>query len=98
MNDVIKWHSRNASRYQTIDWTDILDGAGFAAVNSQDVEWTQPLTRELLAARVRSVSYVADEPSDVQQDYVNRVLALVADFPDDFVMPYVTHVWWAHRT
>jgi SAM-dependent methyltransferase len=97
MNEVIQWHSRNASRYQKIDWTDMLVDAGFTGVGHEAIEWSQPMNRDLLASRVRSVSYVAKEPPDVQRDWVERVLAVVADFPDDFEMAYVTHVWWARR-
>jgi ubiquinone/menaquinone biosynthesis C-methylase UbiE len=96
-NDVIEWHSRRISYYQTTDWTAVLEGGGFTAVGHASVEWMQPLTRDLLASRVRSVSYIADAPTEVQQDYVARVLALAQGFPDTFPLPYVTHVWFAHK-
>lgn len=94
-NDVIEWHSRRIAYYQHTDWSALLDAAGFAGVGSAHIDWEQPMTRELIAARVRSVSYVAEEPADVQQDYVDRVLALVAGFDEPFDLPYVTHLWWA---
>ena len=94
MNEVIQWHSRTVSRYQATDWTGLLNGAGYVDVGGETVEWTQPLTRELLASRVRSVSYVAEEPAEVQQDYVDRVVALAEDFDEPFPLPYVTHVWF----
>jgi ubiquinone/menaquinone biosynthesis C-methylase UbiE len=98
MNEVIQWHTRTVSRYQATDWTAVLQGAGYEGVGYESVEWTQPLTRDLLASRVRSVSYVADESADVQQDYVDRVLTLVQDFDDTFTLPYVTHVWFAQSS
>ena len=52
------------------------------------------MTRELVAARIRSVSYIAEEPPEVQQEYVDRVLPLVEGFPEPFDLPYVTHIWW----
>jgi hypothetical protein len=52
------------------------------------------MTRELVAARIRSVSYIAEEPPDVQQEYVDRVLPLVEGFAEPFDLPYVTHIWW----
>lgn len=94
MNEVIQWHTRTVSRYQATDWTGLLSGAGYVGIGAETVEWTQPLTRELLASRVRSVSYVADEPAEVQQDYVDRVLALAEGFDETFPLPYVTHVWF----
>jgi SAM-dependent methyltransferase len=94
MNEVIQWHTRTVARYQTTDWIGLLKGAGFAGVGVASIEWDQPLTRELLASRVRSVSYVADEPAAVQQDYVDRVLALAEGFDETFPLPYVTRVWF----
>jgi ubiquinone/menaquinone biosynthesis C-methylase UbiE len=96
MNEVIQWHTRTISRYQRTDWAGVLTATGYADVEYASVEWSQPLTRDLLASRVRSVSYVADEPAHVQQDYVDRVLALADGFEDTFPLPYVTHVWTAH--
>ena len=94
-NDVIEWHSRRIAYYQNTDWTALLSENGFVDVGYHATEWNQPLTRELLAARVRSVSYIADAAPEVQQDYVNRVIALVEGFDDTFPLPYVTHVWFA---
>jgi hypothetical protein len=54
------------------------------------------MSPERLAARVRSVSYIADEPPSVQQEYVDRVLALVRDLGASFALPYVCHVWWGY--
>jgi SAM-dependent methyltransferase len=93
-NAVIEWHSRVIARYQATDWTALLGGHGFVAVGDAHVEWDQPMTRDLVAARVRSVSYIAEEPRDVQQEYVDRVLALVDGFDEPFPLPSVTHVWW----
>jgi SAM-dependent methyltransferase len=94
-NDVIEWHSRRIAYYQHTDWAAVLDGAGCAGVGGVHIDWEQPMTRELVAARVRSVSYVAEQPADVQQHYVDRVLALVDGFDETFPLPYVTHLWWA---
>lgn len=93
----IGWHTRRIATYEHTDWGALLAGAGFGGVERLDVEWVQPMTRELLAARVRSVSYVAAEPPEVQQGYVDRVLELVADVEEPFDLPYVTSLWWARR-
>jgi ubiquinone/menaquinone biosynthesis C-methylase UbiE len=96
-NERIEWHSRRIAYYQNTDWTAVLAAAGYAGVRDEHIEWHQPMTRELIAARVRSVSYVAAEPPDVQQDYVDRVVALTEGFDEPFDLPYVTHVWLATR-
>jgi SAM-dependent methyltransferase len=93
-NEIVEWHGRNIAMYQSTDWTALLEGAGFEGVGYAGIAWTQPLTRELLATRVRSVSYVAEQAPAVQQDYVDRVVALADGFDEPFDLPYLTHVWW----
>jgi ubiquinone/menaquinone biosynthesis C-methylase UbiE len=93
-NEAIQWHTRVIARYQATDWTALLEGGGFERVGDAHLDWDQPMTRELIAARVRSVSYIAEEPAEHQQRYVDRVLALVDGFDEPFDLPYVTHVWW----
>ena len=93
-NDAIEWHTRRISYYQRTDWREVLEAGGFVQIDKAQVEWDQPMTRELVAARIRSVSYIAEEPPEVQQEYVERVLPLVEGFPEPFDLPYVTHIWW----
>jgi hypothetical protein len=81
--------------YQHTDWPAVLRERGFADVASADVEWVQPMTRDLIASRVRSVSYVADMDAAGQQEYVDRVLPLVAGFDEPFDLPYLTRIHWA---
>lgn len=92
---VIDWHQRTVSRYQRTDWTALLEGGGFTGVGSTEIPWVQPIDRDLLAARVRSTSYIGEMGAAEQQDYVDRVLALVADQADEFDLPYTTMLWWA---
>jgi ubiquinone/menaquinone biosynthesis C-methylase UbiE len=96
-NDAVEWHGRRIAMYQTTDWASLLATHGFDDGGEAHIEWVQPVTRELMAARVRSVSYIADESPEVQQSYVDRVLALTDGFAEPFELPYVTHVWWARR-
>jgi SAM-dependent methyltransferase len=95
MSEILGWHDRPVSRYQHVDWEAVLTGGGFTGVGRHELRWEQPMTREMLAARVRSISYLGDLPDDEQQRYVDAVLDFVAGEPDEFVLPYVTMVWWA---
>ncbi|MEY2407251.1 MAG: hypothetical protein QOF97_530 [Acidimicrobiaceae bacterium] len=97
MNEVIQWHSRTIARYQATDWSALLSGAGFDSVTYESIEWVQLMTQELLAARVRSVSYVAEGSPEEQAAYVEATLALVDQMDEPFELPYVTHVWCARR-
>jgi ubiquinone/menaquinone biosynthesis C-methylase UbiE len=97
-SDAIGWHDRSVSSFQSTDWTKVLSDGGFFNVRYAAIEWAQPSTRDLLAARVRSVSYVAAEPEDGQRRYVDKVLALARDFDEPFDVPYVTRVWWCTKS
>lgn len=97
-NAAIEWHDRRIAYYQRTDWTAVLEAGGFTDVHDAHLEWAETTSRDLVAARVRSVSYVAKEPPEVQQGYVDRVLALLDGFDDTFDLPYVTHIWWASTT
>jgi SAM-dependent methyltransferase len=96
-NDVIEWHKRRIAHYQETDWPAVLSAGGFRDTAYDRVEWSQPMTRELIASRVRSVSYIAELDEEGQQEYVDRVLALVVGFDEPFDLPYITHVWTAKR-
>lgn len=95
-NRVTGWHSQNVAIHQKTDWAGLLGAHGFTAGEAH-VEWVQPMTRELLAARVRSVSYVAALDAADQQGVVDAVLALTDGFAEPFDLPYVAHLWWARR-
>jgi SAM-dependent methyltransferase len=97
-SDVIGWHRNNVSKYQKVDWNAAMHDGGFENAGHAAVEWTQTLTREILGARVRSVSYIAGMPAEEQAEYVDKVIALTDGFGETFELPYVTHVWWARRS
>jgi SAM-dependent methyltransferase len=98
MSEVTDWRSHVVSAYETTDWAAVLAGGGFVGGGFHEVAWEQPMNRELLASRVRSISYIGEQDAAAQQAYVDRVLDLVADLPDEFVLPYRTIIWWACPT
>lgn len=95
MSTVIRWHRRTAARYQSTDWSSVLGAAGFGPVGHVALEWIQPMTRDLLASRVRSISYIAAAHPAERQRYVKEVLALVEGLDEPFDLPYVTDAWVA---
>ena len=97
MSEVIGWRGRTVEPYDDVDWARVLTSGGFGSIGHHEIPWAQPMNRELLAARVRSISYIGEMGDVDQQDHVGRVLALVADQPDEFPLPYTTMVWWASR-
>ncbi len=89
LSEVLEWHSHRVLQYQDTDWGAVIDAEG-----ERTVEWVQPMTRPLLEARVRSVSYVALMDEAEQRRLVAAALALVDGFAEPFPMPYVTRMWW----
>ena len=71
MSRIIGWHERTVSRYQHVEWADVVAEAGrFSPLQEEQVRWDQPMTRELLADRVRSISYIAAMPEPEREKHV----------------------------
>ncbi len=56
------------------------------------------MTRELLAERVRSISYIATMPAPEREKLAADVVELVRRLPDPFPLPYICRVQWATLT
>jgi ubiquinone/menaquinone biosynthesis C-methylase UbiE len=94
MSRVIQWNQGHAPDYHHTDWKALLDGhGGFTGFERHAVSWEQPMTRDLLDIRVRSVSYIAAADEDRRQRYVDAVREITAGFTEPFVLPYVTDVF-----
>lgn len=97
MSRIIRWHERTVSRYQHVPWAEIVARSGrFTPLQEQAVRWEQPMTRELLADRVRSISYIAAMPEPERERHAADVVSLVARRAEPFPLPYTCRVQWAH--
>ncbi len=97
MSRIIRWHERTVSRYQHVDWAEIVAADGrFTPLQESVVAWEQPLTRDVLADRVRSISYIAVMPSTERERLAAEVTTLVGRLPEPFPLPYTCRVQWAH--
>ncbi len=96
MSRIIRWHERTVSRYQHTAWDEVVGESGrFTPLEEQVIDWDQSMTQELLAERVRSISYVAAMPTPERERHVADVVALVSRRPEPFPMPYHCRVQWA---
>jgi ubiquinone/menaquinone biosynthesis C-methylase UbiE len=96
MSRIIRWHERTVSRYQHVDWAAVVATDGrFTALEDHQVHWDQLLTRELLADRVRSISYIAAMPPPERERLAAEVVALVTRLPEPFALPYRCRLQWA---
>jgi ubiquinone/menaquinone biosynthesis C-methylase UbiE len=97
MSRIIRWHERTVSRYQHVAWADVVAASGrFTPLEERVVDWDQPMTRELLADRVRSISYIAAMPEPERERHAADVVALVSRKAEPFDLPYHCRVQWAH--
>jgi ubiquinone/menaquinone biosynthesis C-methylase UbiE len=98
MSRLIKWHDRTVSRYQHVSWPDIVAESGrFDALQERTISWDQPMTRDVLAERVRSISYIAVMPPPERERLAAEVTTLVGRLPEPFPMPYTCRVQWCRR-
>jgi ubiquinone/menaquinone biosynthesis C-methylase UbiE len=96
MSRLIRWHERTVSRYQHVAWAAIVASSGcFGPLHERTVTWDQPMTRELLAERVRSISYIAAMPASERERLAAEVVELVRRVAEPFPLPYTCRVQWA---
>lgn len=98
MSRLIKWHDRTVSRYQHVSWPDIVAESGrFDALQERTIAWDQSMTRDVLAERVRSISYIAVMPPPERERLAAEVTTLVGRLSEPFPMPYTCRVQWCRR-
>ncbi len=95
MSRLIRWHERTVSRYQHVDWAEVVAEPGaYTSLEEVVVRWEQPMTRAILADRVRSISYIAVMPPTERERLAAEVTSLVVRLPEPFPLPYVCRVQW----
>ena len=95
MSRLIRWHERTVSRYQHVDWAAVVaESARFTGLQERALTWEQPMTRELLADRVRSISYIAVMPPTERERLAAEVTALVGRLSEPFPLPYLCRIQW----
>lgn len=95
MSRLIRWHERTVSRYQHVHWAGVVASAErFEPLQERTITWHQPLSRDLLAERVRSISYIAAMPTAERERLAAEVVELVRRLPEPFTLPYTCRVQW----
>lgn len=98
MSQILRWHEQPYSMYEHTDWAQIVaDAGGYTALQHTTMPFFQTMTRDLLGARVRSMSYIAAMADGERDETVDAVLALATGFDEPFTLPYTCHVHWCHR-
>jgi SAM-dependent methyltransferase len=98
LSHVMQWDVRMPYRVGT-DFRAVLDGSGrFTRAARERFAFAQELDRDGLCERVSTTSFIAAMEPAEREAILDRVRALVADFPERFDLPYVTEVFWCHRS
>jgi ubiquinone/menaquinone biosynthesis C-methylase UbiE len=96
MSRLIRWHERTVSRYQHVPWASVVAAGGaFEPLQERAIRWEQPMTRSMLADRVRSISYIAAMPGSERERLAAEVVSLVSRVQEPFALPYTCRVQWA---
>ena len=99
IDELLKPHRAAAAK--TRDWELEFDTPARAGLFSDFELWThrwvQQMDRDLLAARFRSVSFVATLPEAEQRVLLERIVAAADGLPVRFDFPYVTEVFISFR-
>ena len=94
LSRVMQWDVRMPYAVGT-DFRAVLDESGrFTPAQRERFRFEQELDRDGLCERVSTTSFIASM-DEAQRDVLLRaVRELVADFPERFVLPYLTELFW----
>jgi SAM-dependent methyltransferase len=96
LSRVMQWDVRMPYVVGT-DFRAVLDASGrFTPARRARFSFEQELDRDGLCERVSTTSFIAAMPPAERAAVLASVRDLVADFPERFVLPYVTEVFWCH--
>lgn len=93
---IIHWDERQPYKVGT-DWRAVIEADGrFTSVEREKFTFDQEVDVDRLVERVTSTSYIAAMPPEERAPIIEQTRALVADFPEVFVLPYVTDTYRCH--
>ena len=94
----------NVPRQQTGEFKKVFDDQSlFSPLQHHQYRYVQEGGAEMVVGRVLSQSVVTPRPAEEKEDIRRRILALLAEYPDQWstmeavALPYVTDVYMAQR-
>jgi SAM-dependent methyltransferase len=103
LSRIIHWDERGQWQVPytvEVDWAAHFDTGttGFTPMEVHHSGHGQAIDADTLVDRVLSTSYIAERSATDQAVVAERVRELIADFPEQFELPYVTVAYRCHRT
>ena len=94
LSRVMQWDVRMPYAVGT-DFRAVLDESGrFTPAQRERFRFEQELDRDGLCERVSTTSFIASMDAAERDVLLGAVRELVSDFPERFVLPYVTELFW----
>ena len=94
LSRVMQWDVRMPYAVGT-DFRAVLDESGrFTPAQRERFRFEQELDRDGLCERVSTTSFIASMDAAEREVLLQKVRELVSDFPERFVLPYVTELFW----
>jgi SAM-dependent methyltransferase len=100
LNRTIRWNAGQIPTYDAGDerWIDVVAGSGrFTPLEMRSFRNEQQVDVPTLLDRVASTSYIATMDPDERASVLDDVRAIVSGFPEHFVLPHVTYVYWCTK-
>ncbi len=95
---LMRWRDRPVPSYEDVDWAGTVREVGtFSPLERQAFANQHEVDAGALVDRVLSTSHIGVLPAKEQAALADRVRHLVAGFPERFVFPHRTEVFWCHR-
>lgn len=95
---LMRWSERPVPSYEDVDWAGVVGRVGaFSPLEQRSFANDQEVDAGALVDRVLSTSHIGVLPAEEQAALADRVRQLVAGFPDRFVFPHRTEVFWCRR-
>lgn len=97
LNEIIRWNAGQIPTYDAGDerWVDVVAASGaFTPVRTAEFPMDHEVDVPTLLDRVASTSYIADMDDAARAVVLDEVRELVAGFPERFVLPHRTYVYW----
>lgn len=100
---IIDPHEGDAPRYRTFKWAEAFAKTSlFTPLQRETFEYEQVGSLEMILDRVKSISFIAALPNDLQTKVLAEVRTLMETHPQtagltEFRLPYRTEIYWCDR-
>ena len=102
LDEIVAQYEGIAPRYKSGQWKSAFSSPLFTQLERKQFRHVQSCTVEMVVDRVKSTSFIAALPADIQRNVSDQVRTLLRSHPmtansDQIELPYITDVYWCTR-